>query len=270
MLKIIDYLKIKEKKRNKRLDIAKNFFSNRVLARDLFWIKNPWLNFDEKIIDSVNKSNWAGRNVSAESEIAIFEEIKSKIALDNKQEILDIGIGASYVSECIAKYCLESSKELTGIDSSGVINELRKNFNFKNVRLLEGLFPKNQSLLEGFKFDAIILYSVLHYVKRPSYFMLQLMKYSHHKCTIFIGDIPDLNMKFSQDYQDKEKSTFRNFVTYLKFRLIFRRYTKKYIQNLCLLLNNLGFSTEILNQGKNLPFNKTRIDIVAKRGYHSV
>ena len=105
-----------------------------------------------------------------EKEINIFEDIKEKLNLNDKNNILDIGCGCGAVVNTTIKYIQKENKQLYLNDSGKVLSQIIETIDNKsNIKFIEGKFP-DLDLEKNIKFDAIILYSIIHYIDKLSLF----------------------------------------------------------------------------------------------------
>jgi len=146
----------------------------------------------------ISPTEKAGRYKSLEhKENNIFKDIEIKLELKSKQNILDIGCGCGVLANEISIFANKHNINLTFNDSSKIINQLKENIsNTSNIDFIEGRFP-DIKLNKKIVFDAIILYSVIHYIRKDKifFFIDSILSKLDSKGAILIGDIPNLNKK---------------------------------------------------------------------------
>lgn len=97
----------------------------------------------------------------------IFKDILFKLNLNDsqtKKNILDIGPGCSELAHLIIEYCKNHQHQLLLIDHAEMLDQLPLN---ENIEKYIGYFPDDaENLINRYqnKLDAIICYSIFHYV----------------------------------------------------------------------------------------------------------
>lgn len=132
-------------------------------------------------------------------ESAILEDICLKVPNfgSRSKQILDIGPGCGILAELMIEYCRCQSHRLTLVDSSEMLAHLPDD---DGVDKVAGFYPDCYEALahqEG-KFDAIICYSVFHYIFVEASFW-RFIDYSVKLLApggqLLIGDIPNVSKR---------------------------------------------------------------------------
>ena len=157
----------------------------------------------------------------ANRESDIFSDICCKLPQlrERKQRVLDIGPGCSDLPHMLIKLCAEREHELVLIDSSEMLEQLEAG----QYRKIAAQFPHEcPDFLEeeAGSFNAIIVYSVLHYILPGAdifAFFDRLCSLLGPEGTLLIGDIPNISMRkrffasetgkrFHRDFTNSEES----------------------------------------------------------------
>ena len=226
-----------------------------------------------------NSTELAGRFAKDEGcELSIFNDILEKLELHNAKNILDIGCGCGPLSDFIIDYCKNKNINLIMLDISEVVSNIKaKHKESDRFRLIDGVFPVEK--LQGYKFDSILLYSVVQYSNDPMEFIQRAYELLDIQGRMFIGDIPNIDkkarflmskkgMEFESNYQGIEIDQLYKFSSYDEFRA----YTGQNIQiNDAFILEVIKryrskFSNAyILEEPMSLPFCHTREDVIIER-----
>lgn len=208
--------------------------------------------------------------------LPIASDIKKKLDLNKKNLLLDIGCGDSKISIILSKYV----KKVVAIDHFEIIKKLKFKKNNK-INYIGGNFLNSKFILNQ-KFDKIIVYSVIHYLKNKKEIFL-LIKKCLNKLKIngelFIGDIPNLSKKnrFKKDpnfekinnqwIKSKKKITKseKMALSVIKKDAKLVLINDTLIKEIFLKYNSNKYETFVLDQNSNLPMFKTRIDIKIKK-----
>jgi len=202
----------------------------------------------------------------------IFNEIKKKLDIKKKTVICDIGCGCSLPALNLINFAKKNNNKLILVDSKEMLNNLP---NYKYVKKIACKFPNCKKFIRNHSksIDNIIIYSVLHYVKLDNIFNFLdnavLMLKINGK--ILIGDIPNVDKKRRFLSSDFGKKFFRNWsggkdvpkIDYDKLRK--ESINDKIVINILKRYRRRGLDTFLLSQGKGLPFNMTREDILMKK-----
>ena len=133
-------------------------------------------------------------------EPAIFADIEAKLPpLRERREqvVLDIGPGCSELPTMVRNRCEDNENTLLLVDSEEM---LAHHPDGERVRKFSGRFPDCPALLEEYagRVDAIIAYSVLHYVFPSASvhaFLDEAMKLLAHGGHMLIGDVPNVSKR---------------------------------------------------------------------------
>jgi hypothetical protein len=133
-------------------------------------------------------------------ERAIFSDIEAKVpplASRRDQLVLDIGPGCSELPVMVRQRCQSNGHTLLLVDSDEM---LAHHPDGERIHKFSGRFPDCADMLEEYAglVDAILAYSVLHYVfPRGSVhtFLDEAMKLLAHGGYMLIGDIPNVSMR---------------------------------------------------------------------------
>ena len=214
--------------------------------------------------------------VMKEKEMNIFEDIKEKLNLYDKNNILDIGCGCGVLVNKTISYIQKENKQLYLNDSRKVLSQIIKaTENNSNIQFIEGKFP-DLDLEKNIKFDAIILYSIIHYIDKENIFTFldSIIDRLESGGALLIGDIPNINKKkrfnnsqfgklFNLEWEKNLKSCYTsdNYpvldLSHFNDSLIIE--IVKYIRS------KETFNAYILPQSSNLPFSYIRDDILVKK-----
>ncbi len=208
-------------------------------------------------------------------EEAIFHDISSKLApLNSKNRIvLDIGPGCSKLPDMLIELCRQHGHSLILIDSEEMLSQLP---DAPFVTKIAGYYPNCPSFLDEFagKVDAILTYSVLHYIFTESNvwdFLDQSLALLAHGGEMLIGDIPNVSkrkrffgspagVKFHQEFMQTHESPE------VAFNQIERRQIDDgVIFSLLMRARHQGFDAYVLPQADDLPMANRREDILIRK-----
>jgi cyclopropane fatty-acyl-phospholipid synthase-like methyltransferase len=208
----------------------------------------------------------------SEGEKKIIPDVIRKLDVQSGDRILDIGCGPGLLLFPLSLI----SKEVCGIDNVSVINRInKKSKTFKNVRTIAGNFLDTDLPLFGL-YDKILIYSVIHYLsskKELICFLSKSLDLLAPGGRLLIGDIPNLNKKYryekssfgveqSKVWKKKvsDMNKLSNGSTPVDKNLITMD-DECYIDIINFAYSQ-GFESYILPEPDNLPFGKTRDDIL--------
>jgi 2-polyprenyl-3-methyl-5-hydroxy-6-metoxy-1,4-benzoquinol methylase len=211
----------------------------------------------------------------ADYEVEIFSDICSKLpALHQKnQRVLDVGPGCSDLPRMLIALCAERGHDLVMIDAPEMLEQLPTGKFCK----IPGQFPNECAEFiqrEAGKFDAIIVYSVLHYVMPGGdifMFLDRLCSLLAARGVLLIGDIPNVSMRrrffasetgvqFHRDFtgsKDPPESAFNV--------LQFDQIDDAVVLGMMLRARSAGFHAFLVPQRASLPMANRREDLLIQR-----
>lgn len=221
-------------------------------------------------ISNVEKS---GRyKMQKEDEKRIMFDILKKLKINPKDSLLDIGCGTGNLSIPLSFFC----SKLTAIDNSKVINVLKeRSIGIKNISYIKGDFLSSNI---NDKFDKILIYSIIHYLKDN----LELFKFIDKAISLIsnggrllLGDIPNVSLKTRFMNSKSGKEYIKQWNSKLKSNKINNPVLKagvddnqtpifddKLITKMIDYIRSKNFNAYLLPQPSNLPFGYTREDIL--------
>lgn len=212
----------------------------------------------------------------AGKESAILNDIKLKLPNLNKSRplIIDIGAGCGALAFSLIEQCLKNDSTLVLIDSQEMLAQLPDN---ENLIKIPAYYPNEcQDFINEYagRADAILIYSVLHYVFDEG----NLFKFLDSTLGLLavggeclIGDVPNISkrkrffasptgVKFHQDFmntQDAPQVEFNRIET--------GQMDDAVLISLMMRARQAGFDAYILPQANDLPMANRREDIFIKR-----
>lgn len=209
-------------------------------------------------------------------EEAISNDICSK--LDNFSKtggsILDIGCGASPLTDKLVSIFLAAGLKVSLIDSPEMLSHIKEQ---ENVKKIEGCFPKNLSLIndlcsEGY--DYILCYSVLHYIFIDANifdFVDAVISLLKPGGSALIGDIPNISKRkrfFSSTTGKKfhkqfMKTTDDPIVDF--FKIEFNQIDDSVLAGMIQRAQALGCDAYLIPQANNLPMHNRRDDLLIRK-----
>jgi len=206
----------------------------------------------------------------------IFDDIIEKLKLDDKDNILDIGCGCGTVVYELIDYIQNNKKQLVLNDSLQVLEQIQNDVNKKdNIKFIDGRFP-SINLDKDIKFDAIILYSVLHYLDKENIFIFldSILDRLNNQGLFLIGDIPNMdkrdrfsNSTFGKDFNKKwseNKTTCHITESYPSINLDFFDDDLIY-KILSYIRKKDNYNAYLLPQSSKMPFGYIRDDILIEK-----
>ena len=225
----------------------------------------------------ISPTEKVGRYASMKGqEINIFEDICKKLNLTNKKIILDIGCGCGSVLFNTVEYIQKTNKYIYLNDSKKVLDHVATKIDSKlNIQFIAGKFPDIE-LANNVKFDAIILYSIIHYVDQKNIFNFldSVLKNLKSKGSLLIGDIPNIdkkerfnNSKFGKSFNSKwEKNRKSCYISDNYPSMNLNHFNDKLILKIVKYIRSKKtFNAYILGQPSNLPFGYIRDDILVEK-----
>jgi hypothetical protein len=202
----------------------------------------------------------------------IFADIVSKFDLLKSREktVLDIGPGCSELPRMLIELCRRNDHKLILIDSAEMLSHLPDE---PFVKKIPGYYPKCQTLFDEYsgKIDAILAYSVLHYV----FVEYNVWDFLDRTLTLLadggeflIGDIPNISKRkrfFSSATGMKFHQAFTNSQTLPEVRynqIEHQKIDDSVIFALMARARNQGFDAYVLPQRADLPMANRREDIL--------
>jgi hypothetical protein len=212
----------------------------------------------------------------AGKEAVIFDDITAKLSNLNKnnQIIIDIGAGCGGLAFLLIEQCLKNENTLILIDSEEMLAHLPDDCGLIKI---PAYYPNDcQDFLKeyGGRADAILSYSVLHYVFDEG----NLFKFLDSTLGLLnvggeclIGDVPNISkrkrffssptgIKFHQDFMKTDDAPLVEFN-----RIETGQMDDAVLISLMLRARQAGFDAYILPQSDNLPMANRREDIFIKR-----
>jgi hypothetical protein len=133
-------------------------------------------------------------------EKSILEDICQKLPILNEKEktIVDVGPGCANLPRMIIDLCKLNGHKLVLVDSDEMLNQLPDG---PAVSKVSGFFPANADAVRaaaGAPVDAIICYSVFHYVfveSNPFHVVDTILHMLSHGGMALLGDIPNLSKR---------------------------------------------------------------------------
>lgn len=147
----------------------------------------------------VSEKEKSGRYAEMD-ETRIFEDIRSKAVLEGAKTVLNIGCGCSKPAIELIEFCRKSGALCVMVDHPNMIAELKRQVApAGNLVFISGRFPAVKSEVEAASkhYDAVIIYSVLHYIIEMNYFKFldEAASLLANGGRMLIGDIPNESKK---------------------------------------------------------------------------
>ena len=212
----------------------------------------------------------------AEKESVIFNDIKAKLSNLNKhqQTVVDIGAGCGKLAFLIIEHCLKNKNNLILIDSAEMLAQLPDE---KGLIKVPAYYPDEcVSLFEEYagKVDAVLTYSVLHYVFDEGNlfkFLDSTLKLLSIGGECLIGDVPNISKRkrffsSSTGVQFHQKFMNTDETPKIEFNKIEAgQMDDAVLMSLMLRARQAGFDAYLLPQSDELPMANRREDILIKR-----
>ena len=205
---------------------------------------------------------------------AIFADITGKLTAINQhnKKIADIGCGCDDLAHKIINRCVENENSLYLIDSQEMLNLLPDS---KNVPKISGKFPNE---LDDFinreknSFDAILVYSVMHYVTLEDSvfnFIDRAVELLAPSGRLLLGDLPNRTKRKRFFLSPEGIKTHREYTGAPEAKPpvdLFEIETGKLDDAIIFAImqryRNHGLETYLLPQAENLPMANRREDIL--------
>ena len=203
---------------------------------------------------------------------SIINDISTKLELNKNDTLFDIGCGSGKIVNSLSHLV----KKTSAIDHPNIINSI----NHKKIKFIKGDILKIN--LSNKKFDKILIYSLVHYLKNKEE-LFKLIKKSlqllNRNGILLIGDIPNLDkkkrFKKSLNYKKINNEWLSNNLRLsplekeienkLKFDINVIKINDKLIFDILKKYTNNKSECYVLSQNKKLPMNNTRVDILIKK-----
>lgn len=223
----------------------------------------------------------SGRSLTQEIKIpAIVKDISTKLELNKKDNLLDIGCATGLITSKLLK-CVNS---VCAVDNENMIERFKELHldEAKRITFIPGNFLNVDLEVE---FDKILCYSVIHYLRNKDEvyaFINRTVSLLKPGGMALFGDLPNVSHKdrflntdfgkiFSKTY--KEETKCLNFSDAVRFDEIFSNssscfanFDDNFLIEIISRYRSRGFSTYILPQnGERNTFGYTREDILIKR-----
>ncbi len=236
-----------------------NFDKFRALARDNSLSMYEKIGFYDKFREGKEK--------------VIFEDILTKLKnlSGNGKTVIDIGCGCSELPVMLIELCRIKGHHLILIDSKEMLDQLP---DAEFITKMPAQYPKDcEELFKNFsgKADAILIYSVLHYIVEEinlMEFLDKTMSLLSDKGEILIGDIPNVS-KRNRFFSSKSGIEFhqQNNNTEDLPEVKFNSLENNQIDDAMLFFilarcRNSGFDSYLCQQDASLPMANRRDDIL--------
>lgn len=205
----------------------------------------------------------------------IFHDVIGKLQLEKRKNltIADIGCGCSELPLLLMNFATRQQDKLFMIDSPEMLDQLPDK---KGIKKLPGYFPFMKEFLSAYhqRVDAVIIYSVLHYVYKEMKlftFLDAAVSLLRPQGRLLIGDIPNISKRrrfFSSEQGIRYHQKFTRTKTLPD--LSFQSAEKNEINDSVILsilrrYRSRGFDTYLLSQPEELSMSNRREDILIYR-----
>jgi SAM-dependent methyltransferase len=240
------------------------------------WEKLNLRSYAESAISSIPQSAKAGRNGLASDgsiEEMIVEDVFKKISQKTNQDILDLGCGCGPLASLVIERCALLKHSVTMMDQRAVISELEQLIQTsEKIKLINGIFPYDSTLLGSQKFDSIILYGVMQYATDPINFVLSLIEFLRPGGHLLVGDIPNSDKKrrflmteHGMQIDKKYRLTFepnKDVIPRVEIVAPPIDFNDKFVSELLAQVRGMACESFLLPQAVGLPFCFTREDLL--------
>ena len=229
--------------------------------------------FAEDLTDPVLIS---GRYIfQKEKQNRIVFDVRKKLKIKKTNTLLEIGCNIGFILTPLSYYV----KEAVGIDHPSCLKYYQTVGVPENITLISGRWP---NVNPGRMFDKILVYSVMHYIENAEMariFIDECLKYLSPNGLLMLGDIPNIDAKerfINSDYgknfhkrflktkvklnQDVESIHQQSIISNTK--KISNYLDDKFIIDLLADMRLRNFGSYVVPQMDDLPFSKTREDIL--------
>jgi ubiquinone/menaquinone biosynthesis C-methylase UbiE len=202
----------------------------------------------------------------------IINDISIKLELNKNDKLFDIGCGSGKIVNSLSHLVKKSS----AIDHPNIINSI----NYKKINFIKGDILKIK--LSNKKFDKILIYSLVHYLKNTEE-LFKLIRKSfqilNKNGILLIGDIPNIDKKkrfknsinfkkINNEWQSnnlKLTPIEKEIENKLEIDKKIIKINDKLIYDILKKYTNNKSECYLLKQNKKLPMNNTRVDILIKK-----
>ena len=220
----------------------------------------------------VSFTRLAGRySIQTEGECKIIGDVASKLDLNPSDSLLEIGCGPGNLLIPLSFLTAKA----TGVDHPKVIKRFRKRFQDENLQLLAGNFLDMEF---STRFTKILIYSMIQLLSNEAEVRTCLSKalgLLEPGGLLLVGDLPNedkknrflasrTGQKFLRDWNKKNTENGMS-VAYGKLDKYTVNFTDRLILDLMVELRGSGCETYLLSQPPNLPFGRTREDLLVRK-----
>lgn len=211
----------------------------------------------------------------------IWADIKQKLSLKDAGSFLNIGCGFGEVTECMLKDQVCNNISFTLVDAPEILEKIRITFSSiikDDTLLVPGYFPNNKNCIDSSKkFEYILAYSVLHCTDFPVEFIENAVQFLATGGKLLLGDFANVHKKgrfVSTEYGRKFDAKYKNIdikdVPFYKDQYSFfdeavnhnKLINDELLFDIMKCYRNRGYEVYVLPQSPELPFSKTREDLL--------
>ncbi len=205
----------------------------------------------------------------------ILEDILSKLSIlstSTHKRVLEIGPGASELTEHLLDFCQGKDHQAVFVDSQEMLSLIKGR---SYLTKIPGCFPDNFDLIKELgPYDAILVYSVVQYPFEEG----NVWSFIDHACSLLaeggqllIGDIPNTSKRkrffaSTNGTLHHQKFTNSDEVPVVEFnKLELNKIDDGVLIGIIARLRSAGFHAYIVPQSDNLPMANRREDILIQR-----
>ena len=211
----------------------------------------------------------------------IWADVKKKFNLNGSGSFLDIGCGFGEVTQCMLQDPECNNISFTLVDAPEILERIKVDFSSflkDDTSLMPGYFPNNKNLIDiAKKFEYILAYSVLHCTDSPMEFIEGAVQLLAPGGKLLLGDFANVHKKgrfLSTTYGRKFEAKYKNIdlqdVPFYADQYAFvdeavnhnKLINDDLLFNIIKVYRNKGYEVYVLPQPDDLPFSKTREDIL--------
>ncbi len=214
----------------------------------------------------------------------IWMDITNKLKFKQGASFLDIGCGFGEVTQYSLAAAETLDMQLHLLDIEEVLNRVKQEMEAEtppNTVFWNGIFPEaiNRETFPK-AFDLILVYSVLHYTDQPEHFIEKAVSLLAPRGQLLIGDVPNVHKKgrflssipgraFEAGYRKVALDQVPVYQDQFDFFAQCGNQNKKinddFLSGVIKTYRSKGYHVYVLPQPENLPFFKTREDILIAR-----